>query len=280
MLIGFVLYFLLQFSFLVAVPQSYLSHGWAGLSYPGDSGPLVGLALILSLTTIATLLLFDAAFSPFGSTLIYTAATSRILYGMAINKHLPQVFLKVNRHKIPYVTLYANFIVGIFSFLPFPGWQKLVAFLSSASILSYCIGPICLLAMRKLQPNTKRPFVLLASRFFCYAAFYFCNLMLYWCGFTILWKLDIALLIGFIIFLSYQRGQVILIDKPLAWFITYMVSLLIISYLGSFGGIGSLVFPWDLLAILPWSIGILALSQCLLCSVKHLEIDSNMILSA
>lgn len=33
-LIGFVLYFLLQFSFLVAVPQEYLQHGWNGLNFP------------------------------------------------------------------------------------------------------------------------------------------------------------------------------------------------------------------------------------------------------
>jgi amino acid transporter len=153
-LIGFLLYFMLQLSFLAAMPQKYIAHGWGTLNYPGDHGPLVGLTLLLGLTVVATLLMFDAAFSPFGTTLVYTAATSRIVYGMALNDHLPKLFLKVNRHKIPYVTLYANLIVGCFSFLPFPGWQKLVAFLSSASILSYSIGPICLLAMRKLQPQT------------------------------------------------------------------------------------------------------------------------------
>lgn len=260
-LIGFVLYFMLQLSFIAAVPKTYLAHGWQGLSFPGDSGPLVGLTLLLGLGIVAMLLLFDAAFSPFGTTLVYTAATSRILYGMALNDHLPKYFLKLNRYKIPYVTLYANLFVGILSFLPFPGWQKMVAFLSSASILSYGIGPLCLLAMRKLQPNTTRPFKLSGSLVFSHLAFYICNLMLYWCGFATIWKLYIALLIGLGITLAYQRKNLFNCGYSLYWFLFYMTTLLILSYLGSFGGLGILRFPLDVISILPFSIAILYLSQ-------------------
>ncbi len=262
--IGFILYFLLQLSFIVAIPAKYLMQGWQHLSYPGDSGPLVGLTLLLGLGFVATLLMIDAIISPFGTTLVYTAATSRILYGMALNQHLPKLFLKENRHNIPYVTLYANLIVGLLSFLPFPSWQKLVAFLSSASILSYCIGPICLLAMRQLAPTLPRPFKLSAHTFFCYTAFYICNLMLYWCGFAIIWKLCVALFIGLIITLLYQRKKINECDASLYWFTAYILSLLFISYLGSFGGIGLLRFPIDLLCLLPFSVIFLALSQMMI----------------
>jgi amino acid transporter len=274
-LIGFILYFLLQLSFIAAVPEKYLLKGWHGLSFPGDSGPLVGLAIILGLGVVASLLMFDAAFSPLGSTLVFTAATSRILYGMALNEHLPKIFLKVNRHKIPYVTLYVNFLVGMCSFLPFPGWQKLVAFLSSASILSYSIGPICLLAMRKLQPNTSRPFKLRGAILISFLAFYFCNLMLYWCGFDILWKLDLALLIGLVICKSYNRNNFSLNNPCLFWFILYMSGLILISYLGSFGGLRFLSFPLDLIAILPLSIVLLALSQTLLKADTHVYVEGG-----
>lgn len=279
--IGFVLYFMLQLSFIVAIPQKYISHGWQALHYPGDSGPLVGLALLLGLGVVATLLLIDAAFSPFGTTLVYTAATSRIVYGMALNHHLPQWFLKTNRHQIPYITLYVNFLVGAFSFLPFPGWQKLVTFLSSASILSYGIGPICLLAMRKLQPETPRPFKLSFSIIFCYAAFYFCNLMLYWCGFPIVWKLNAALLLGLIVCLAYHRKSLFSCGYALYWFIAYMGSIHLVSYLGSFGGIGLLSFPFDTIFILPLSILMLYLSQALLNNPNHERIlcDSDELLT-
>ncbi|KTC85408.1 MULTISPECIES: APC family permease [Legionella] len=279
-LIGFVLYFMLQLSFLAAIPKSYLSQGWQNLSFPGESGPLVGLTLLVGLGFVAILLMFDAAFSPLGTTLVYTAATSRILYGMSLNNHLPKLFTKLNRHKIPYITLYANLLVGMLSFLPFPGWQKMVAFLSSCSILSYGIGPICLLAMRKLQPNRERPFRLSASLLLCHAAFYFCNLMLYWCGFDIIWKLDLALLLGFIINMTYQKRSITHCSRSLYWFAFYMASILLISYLGSFGGIHRLEFPIDILIILPISIIVLHFSQCVLVDTKaHEELTSNLLLT-
>lgn len=260
-LIGFILYFMLQLSFLMAVPKAYLQQGWQQLSFPGDSGPLLGLTLLLGLSIVAVLLLFDAAFSPLGTTLVYTAATSRILYGMALNKHLPPIFLKLNRHQIPYITLYANFLVGACAFLPFPGWQKMVAFLSSASILSYGIGPICLLALRKMQPDQLRPFKLSGSFIFCNLAFYVCNLMLYWCGFAVIWKLYLAILFGFIIYLGYQRRSVGSNNYSLYWFFSYISILLILSYLGPFGGIAKLKFPFGMLIIFPFSLVMLYLSQ-------------------
>lgn len=274
--IGFILYFLLQLSFLVAVPQEFLTAGWHNLSYPGDGGPLVGLTLLLGLGTIATLLMIDAAFSPFGSTLVFTAATSRIVYGMSLNNHLPKIFMKVNRHQIPYVTLYANFLVGILSFLPFPGWQKLVAFLSSASILSYSIGPVCLLAMRQLQPARTRPFYLPGALLFGHLAFYCCNLMLYWCGFSILWKLDIALLAGLCICLFYNKKSPFQCGASLLWFIAYMTSLLIISWLGHFGGLGILQFPWDIVCLLPFSIIFLQFSQYVVDEVHHKKLTCEL----
>lgn len=275
-LIGFVLYFMLEFSFVVAMPQKYLTHGWQALTYPGDSGPLVGLTLLLGLGLVATLLMFDAALSPFGTTFVYTAATSRILYGMALNNHLPKIFLKVNRHDIPYVTLYANLLVGILAFLPFPGWQKLVAFLSSASILSYGIGPICLLAMRKLQPTTHRPFKLACSFLMSHIAFYVCNLMLYWCGFSVIWKLDLALVAGLIIYLSYHRKKIFHPDPALLWFTLYMGTLTLISYFGAFGGNGVLKFPIDTICVLPFSVLMLHLSQKLIDSNRRGEILGNL----
>jgi len=274
-LIGFVLYFLLQLSFIVAVPKSYLTQGWHRLNFPGDSGPLVGLTLLLGLGTVAALLMFDAAFSPFGTTLVYTAATSRILYGMAINHHLPAILLKENRYKIPYITLYINLIIGCFSFLPFPGWQKMVAFLSSTSILSYGIGPICLLAMRTLQPHKRRAFKLSYAKLCCFAAFYVCNLMLYWCGFDIIWKLCVAMIIGLTIHLIYKRQHLWTCTKSLYWFVSYLIGLLSLSYLGSFGGKGFLTFPFDTLLILPFSILTLYASQRCLQPAKDMEINQG-----
>ena len=259
--IGFVLYFLLQLSFLVAMPAKYLTHGWNHLAFPGMESPLVGLTLLLGLGSIAILLLVDSSLSPLGTALIYTTATSRILYGIALNQHLPAFLLKLNRYKIPYVTLIINFVVGMFSFLPLPGWQKMVAFLSSVGILSYSIGPICLMAMRQLKPLQARPFRLAYASLVCYLSFYVCNLMLHWCGFSIIWKLYVALLVGLFIHLFYQRQWRLLIDHRLLWFFLYMSTILVTAYLGPFGGIGALIFPYDMVFIFATSCFIFYLSQ-------------------
>lgn len=260
-IIGFILYFMLQLSFIIAVPKQYLANGWEHLSFPGVSGPLVGLSLLLGLSITALLLMIDASVSPFGTTLVYTAATSRILYGMAMQEHLPKFFLKENKYKIPVVTLYINLAVGLLAFLPFPSWQKMVSFLSSTSILSYCIGPICLLALRKLYPNKPRPFKLSWGYFFSYTAFYVCNLMLYWCSFEIIWKLYIAVLVGFIISCVHQKQLFSTYKRSIIWFFSYLSGLLLISYLGSFGGLSLIKFPVDLVILLPFSILMLRWSQ-------------------
>ena len=275
-LVGFVLYFMLQWSFLAAVPMGYIAHGWQHLSFPGDSGPLVGLTVLLGLTWVAVLLMADAMFSPFGTTLVYTAATSRIVYGMALNHHLPHILTRVNRYKIPYLTLYVNFLVGALSFLPFPGWQKMVAFLSSCSILSYGIGPICLLAVRALQPNMARQFKLSFGFFFSHVAFYVSNLMLYWCGFDILWKLDVALLAGLVINLACQKRSILSCERSFYWFAGYMLALLVLSYFGSFGGLGVIGFPVDVVLILPLSILVLCVSQRVIVDkARHEELLST-----
>ena len=232
--IGFCLYFLLQWSFLTAIPKKYIAEGWQHLHYPG-------------------------------------------VYGMALNEHLPKIFMKENRYQIPYVSLYVNFIVGLLSFLPFPGWQKLVAFLSSASILSYAVGPICLLGMRKQMPDFPRPFKLKYPFLIAHIAFFICNLMLYWCGFDVLYKLNIALLFGLFITLTYQKKSVLSLERPVIWFITYMWTFLGFSYVGSFGGRQYITFPEDLTLLLPFSVFILIMSNRFLTSPTNIIVKQAIV---
>ncbi len=260
--LALVLYFLLQWSFLVAVPENQLLHGWQQLNFPGSSGPFVGLTILIGLSWIASLLMIEAVISPLATTLLYTASSARILYGMSLNDYLPEWVAKLNRYRIPYASLLINFLVGALSFLPFPGWKKMVAFLSSCSILSFSAVPICLLAFRVLQPDKPRPFRMPCVYFLSHMAFCVCNLMLFWCGFGILWKLDVALLLGLgLYYFSRSSSKVDPHLGSLFWFISYMGCLSVLSYFGSFGGIGYLCFPYDVMSIVPLSILFLYWSQ-------------------
>ena len=259
LLIGFIIYFALQWSFIVAIPDAALANGWENLSFEGDSGPLVGLALVLGLGWIASLLMIDASVSPLGTTLVYSATTARILYAMGMNHELPQDISRLNRYKVPALALFVNLGVGALSFLPFSGWQSMVAFLSSCSILSYLIGPICLMSIRTHRDDLYAGFRLKAVRFVCLMGFNAGMLMLLWCGFSILWKLCLAILIGIVLHTIADR-RALTYKNWLIWFFAFAVIILSFSYLSSYGGIACIIFPYDILLMLPISYFLLQLS--------------------
>ena len=259
-LIGFLIYTSLQWSFIVAMPDTMLANGdWEHLRFKGDSAPLVGLAVMLGLGGIASLLMIDACVSPLGTTLVYSAATARILYAMGMNHELPRAVSRLNRYKVPVVALFLNLGVGALSFLPFSGWQAMVAFLSSCSILSYLIGPICLMSIRHYRHDLDGGFRLKAHKTICFIGFYAGMLMLLWCGFGILWKLCMAIVTGIVLHIVADR-RALVYKNWLMWFFAFAVLMLSVAYLSSYGGIGWLLFPFDLLAMLPISYGLLHLS--------------------
>jgi hypothetical protein len=126
------------------------------------------------------------------------------------------------------------------------------------------MGPIALLCLRLELPNEKRLFRLPAANFLCLLAFYFCNLMSYWTGWDTIYKLAIAIVIGFVFFaiamLRKKIPQATLGFKSSMWVIPYLGGLVLISYLGSFGGKHIIPFGWDFLVIAIFSAVILYLA--------------------
>ena len=51
-----------------------------------------------------------------------------------------------------------TFVVGLVVFLPFPSRQKLVGFITSATVLSFSSGPLVVGALRRQLPDQQRPF--------------------------------------------------------------------------------------------------------------------------
>lgn len=247
------LYIGLQITFIGALNPDAFKNGWQHLSYAGDVGPFVGIAMILGIVWLAKLLYIDAAVSPLGAGLIYVTSTARIIYAMSKNGYLPAFLTRLNKQHFPIYAIALNFIIGTFLFLPLPGWQTMVSFLVSAVVISYAMGPLSLICLRRQLPNEKRPFRLPAANALCLLAFYFCNLISYWTGWQTISKLAIAILLGCILFLiaywrrSFEKKHFGL--KAAIWLVPYLSGLIIISYLGSFGGKHIIVFGWDFLII-------------------------------
>lgn len=259
-----ILYLGLQICFIGAIDPASLSGGWKNLSFTGDLGPFVGLAGALGLVIVLKLLYANSIVSPLGAGLIYVTSTARILYAISKLGYVPKWLSYLNKQHLPVWAIAINFLFGMISFLPLPGWQAMVNFLVSTMVITYAMGPISLMALRLSLPNKERPFRLPFARVLCFTAFYLCNLFSYWTGWETISKLAIVLATGLLLFfIAYLRGTV-KVDKDdmkaTHWMMPYLLGLIVISYLGSFGGQGVIPFGWDFAVIGIFSIVILQLA--------------------
>src|SRR5215472_7788210 len=160
MLLGTVIYVLLQVVFIGALPASQLHGGWAALANNHGliNGPLAFVAGATGLAWLATILRIDAFISPSGTGLIYVTSGSRVGYGLARNRYYPQIFARVDNNGVPWVSLILAFLFGLVFLLPFPSWSALVGLVTSASVLMYAGAPLSLGALRGQVPEHDRPY--------------------------------------------------------------------------------------------------------------------------
>lgn len=275
------IYLGLQVCFIGALDPALLKNGWPQLSFTGDIGPFVGLAAGLGLVILLKLLYINSVISPLGAGLIYVTATARILYAMSKIGYVPKFLSRLNHQHFPVWAIAVNFCLGMLAFLPLPGWQAMVNFLVSAMVITYAMGPIALLCLRRTLPDKERPFKLPAANTLCLLAFYCCNLFSYWTGWQTISKLSIALLVGFALFLIASLRGVVKMNrtemKSALWIVPYILGLIGISYLGSFGGTNTIPFGWDFLVVGLFSMGILYLALLTRVELNQQEVSDFLI---
>lgn len=264
MVLCILLYALVQTVFIGAVNPQNLAQGWKHISFVGDAGPIAGIVSGFGLIWFVKILYLDAVVSPLGTAYIYTVSTGRINYGMSRNGYMPKIFEKLTRKGVPLTGIMTNFVVGMLFLYLFPGWQIIAGFIMVCFILSYAIGPIALLALRRKMPNIERPFRLPLPKFFSFMAFYICNLLLFWSGWNMVWRMLVAIAVGYIFLIIYRYFQAKkqIVEKlgwpNIFWLFPYFIGLGIISYFGSFGNGKNLIsFGWDFAVIAIFSIIIL-----------------------
>ncbi|NUQ98157.1 MAG: APC family permease [Streptomyces sp.] len=260
--IGAVIYLLLQVVFIAALPHSSFAHGWASLAYKGDTGPWAGLATVVGLGWLAWILYFDAIISPGGTGLIYTTATSRVSYGLAKNGYAPKIFTKTDARGVPWFGLIMSFITGVICFLPFPSWHKLVGFITSASVLMYAGAPLAYAVFADKLPHLERPYRLPGGKVISPVSFVVANLIIYWAGWDTLWRLGLAIVLGYLLLGGYawwanatdQPDAPRMDFKAAQWLPVYLLGMGVISAEGGFGGAGNIGLWWDILVIAVFSL--------------------------
>jgi amino acid transporter len=251
-LIGAVIYLLLQVVFIAAIPAANLPKVWADLNFPGINGPWAGLTTLVGLGWLAWVLRVDAIISPAGTGLIYTTATSRISVGLSRNGYVPAVYERLDRRSVPWVGLITSFVAGCIFFLPFPSWQQLVGLITSASVLMYAGAPLAFGVFRNKLPEWERPFRLGAGAVFAPLAFIVANLIIFWSGWTTCWKLGVAILLGYIILAANQLLNLnpikpVLNFRAAQWLIPYLLGIGIIVWISDFGPGHSFLFKTPLI---------------------------------
>ena len=270
--IGIVIYVLLQFVFIGAIPHHLISgpKGWAGIpsSNPIAIGPFAGLAGAIGLGWLAIILRLDAFISPFGTGLIYQTSTSRVGYGLGRNRYYPQIFTRTDRNGVPWFSLIIAFLFGLVFLLPFPSWHSLVSLVTSASVLMYAGAPLSLGAFRRQVPDASRPYRMPAATVLAPLAFILANLIIYWSGFEVLWKLGICIVIGYVViglFMAYDQNRPPLDWKSAQWLPVYLIGMGIISWQGQYSGTSEkhplaptntfhIPFWWDMLVVAVFSL--------------------------
>jgi amino acid transporter len=255
-IIGIVIYVALQLVFLLALPPSSIGPTWAHVGnglYSAFTGPWAQLASLVSLGWLAAVLYADAIISPAGTGLIYTAASSRVSYGLSRNGYVPQAFERLSSRSVPWVGVITAFVVGCICFLPFPSWQSLVGLITSASVLMYAGAPLSLGVFRRRLPDAERPYRMPAAHILSPLAFIISGLIILWSGWTTDWKLGIAILLGYVI-LAVSRvfrlnsHEPVLQWRAAQWLPVYLVGLGLIVYLSPYGPLTDPVLPlwWDM----------------------------------
>jgi amino acid transporter len=242
--IALIIYLGLQFAFIVALQPGDISEGWTHLHFAGMFGPLAAILLTVGAAWWAWVLYFDAVVSPLGTAFIYVTGSPRILMAAGEMGGAPKAVAKLNRHGVPWIALVVTYIAGAAFFFPFPSWSKLVSAVSSITVLSYAIGPVILLHLRRILPDANRPFHLKAHKAISLIAFIASNWIIYWTG-NFVMSVLFVLVGGYVIFLLVWH---LLVKRQPAstlgwqqawWLLPYFAGMWVISYLGpSSSGMG------------------------------------------
>lgn len=261
-----VVFVAVQAGFIGAVDAAELEGGWASVDPGGANGPVAALLSGLGMALLANVVLVDAVVGPFGAGLVASASTARLSVAVSRNGLFPAAVQRLSIRGVPLRALVVNAAIGFGLLVVFRnGWQEILTFNAGAIVLSFCMGPVTVLALRRQLPDRHRPFRLPAVHLVAGAAFVIVGLIVYWSGWQTLWKLAIPLLVG-VAGLGWrvrspeQRRQLDL--RPALWLGPYGLGLLAISFAGNFGGGRSWIpFGWDAalvaafsLAMLPWAV--------------------------
>ncbi|MCZ2526467.1 APC family permease [Streptomyces sp. HB2AG] len=241
------LHVVLQLTFILAVPTEQLDSGWRGLNFASPFGEL---ALLLNLSWLAAVVYADAVFSPGGSTYVAVAAGSRETYAVAKNAALPRLFSVVSeRAGVPRNAMALNYVLSVIILFPSSGWRDIITMVGALALLTYSLCSVAAGTFRAAAPERLAGWVR-GLGWIAPAGFVVASELVYWSAWE---NLRIALpeLLAAVLLFSVLRRRTDLRAelRTGAWLLGYLGWMLVLSGLGSFGGVGVIPAPWDTVVV-------------------------------
>ncbi|KYP81313.1 APC family permease [Ferroacidibacillus organovorans] len=242
--VAMILYIGLQVVFIGTVPTSSLATGWHGVNF---NSPFAQIAMSLNLMWLYWMLMADSMISPAGSSLVYTASNSRVVFGLAKNRFFPRYFAKINeKYGTPTRALILNFIVGLLYLFPLKSWHNIISTTGALGIFTYSAGAVSVLVFRRMG-ITQADQRMKAMNLVAPLGFVVGSLIIYWASWGTLQTTISLLFIGLVLyaisFFINKQGKRELIGGT--WLIIYLIAIFTLSKLGSFGGLNVIPAPLD-----------------------------------
>ena len=249
LVISAAIYILVQVAFIGSMTWNGIRVGdWSALATSGfSSGPMVVLATSLGIGWLAIILLGDGVVSPLGTAAIYETTTSRVVYALGDMGYFPRFLSKLNKYSVPAIALVFDLVLMAIFLIPAPSWQSLVSLNSDLSIIAYASGPVALIVLRKIGTASREGyFTLPMAGIISPIAYVAAILLIYWSGYPTTLYMTAVALAGLAIFgyLLWKKSATMVDLKNSIWFILTLVSVPIISYVGSMN-LDIIQFPFD-----------------------------------
>ena len=257
-LIALILYVLLQIAFVGSLSPSLLAHGWGQVNL---RSPYVELLLAANLQVMVTIVYMGSVISPGVCGAAFIASSSRIMFSLSREKHLPQFLSDVNPvfHN-PRNAIVTCMVIGCAFLYLFRGWYQLVAVISVIHLFSYLPAPIVVMANRvknKAMMLRKDQFILPWAHFLAPLLLYVLSILLFYAAWPLIPEMLFLIIPGLCFYAYYEsknRGAKNFFKtlKGASWLIGYLVGICVIVYFGN-----NPTYPQNLISV-PTSMVLLA----------------------
>ena len=178
-----------------------------------------------------TILYFSAITFPFICGAIYMRVSIESLNVLIMEN----ILQKSSSNKLHLKTFVAiSFICSLIVFFAFNSWEKVSTFIAALMAITYLIGPIATIKLRKSLPDVHRPYRIKVASITCFLSFYFSSIILCYSGWSTIFNIICFTVICLVLFLILEKSRKHNVDLKMSrslWFIAYILGMGLITYL-------------------------------------------------